>query len=238
MNVNANNHIKTIPTGAVHSDNTVLPFGEGTRLNTAVLRMMNNRTIVRLTHHQSGQSVTVTVPQLLSPDKVWTARIVGGKPVFTEVLRQNVKTGTANTFIDTLLGSSENADTGNSILNMLGGILGLNDANRINKEDNRRNCLSFSDERGHYYFIFRLPTDGTMAKFVIRIDEQLNTVINIYTETDDQSCIEHLTDRMRHLRSSLGTIAASLNFAIFTEWTSFRTECEQQFGLSGIDIMG
>ncbi|MBP5707238.1 MAG: hypothetical protein J6W76_08120, partial [Spirochaetales bacterium] len=178
------------------------------------------------------------VPQMFSADKVYSARIVDGKPVFTEMLRQNVEGGKMSPLIDTLLGIGEKVDGENNILSMLGGMLGLNDAKRINKEDNRRNCMSFSDDRGHYYFIFRLPTGGSMAKYVIRIDEHLNTVINIYTETNEPSCIEQLTERMRYIQSSLGTIVHSLNFAIFTDFDTFRTECETQLGLSNIDIMG
>ncbi len=236
MAINVNQVNKTFSDILTHK--AAVSFAEGERLNVKIIKIMKNGTIVRLSRHNSASSQQITVPQMLSADKVYSARIVDGKPVFTEMLRQNVEGGKMSPLIDTLLGINENVDGENNILSMLGGMLGLNNANRINKEENRRNCLSFSDDRGHYYFIFRLPTGGSMAKFVIRIDEHLNTVINIYTETNEPSCVEHLTERMRHIQSSLGTIVHSLNFAIFTDFDTFRTECETQFGLSNIDIMG
>ena len=236
MAINVNQVNKTFSDILTHK--AAVSFAEGERLNVKIIKIMKNGTIVRLSRPNSAASQQITVPQMLSADKVYSARIVDGKPVFTEMLRQNVEGGKMSPLIDTLLGIGENVEGENNILSMLGGMLGLNDANRINKEENRRNCLSFSDERGHYYFIFRLPTGSTMSKFVIRIDEHLNTVINIYTETDEPSCVERLTDRMRHIQSSLGTIVHSLNFAIFTDFDTFRTECETQLGLSNIDIMG
>ena len=237
MPINVNHVYKTFSDILTHK--VAVSFAEGERLNVKIIKIMKNGTIVRLSRPaNSVASQQLTVPQMLSADKVYSARIVDGKPVFTEILRQNVEGGKMSPIIDTLLGIGENVDGENNILTMLGGMLGLNDTNRIDCDENRRNCLSFSDERGHYYFIFRLPTGSTMSKFVIRIDEHLNTVINIYAETDEPSCVEQLTERMRYLQTSLGTIVPSLNFAIFTDFDTFRTECETQLGLSNIDIMG
>ncbi len=238
MNINNNNPIKSVSGSIVHSENGALPFAEGTRLNVRILKMMNNRTTVRLKQPQPpNKSIIVCVAQNLSPNKVWTAIVRGGKPVFSESILQNVKHSVNVGFTDTLLGNTENAESSNSLLNVVGSLFGVKDSKLI-CEEKRRNCLSFSDEHGHYYFIFRLPTDESFVKYVVRIDPRLNVLINIYSETENPTFVTHLTDKMNHIRTSLGSHISSLNFTVFTQWLPFREECEKQLGLSNIDVVG